>query len=432
MKWHAAPRLLSLAGTILLLGSNASNAIATYVAPYVAQHDFSGVIYVARPGGDGYRGAFGEGISFQTAFAIGSISKTFTAAAIELLASQGKLQYADSLAKYVPEYKYGSDVTIEELLAHSAGIPDFYSIRAFASVRERNLSLTQVVQWLNAYPLDFKPGTKSRYSNSGYTLLALVVERASGESYEGFLTDRIFKPLGLKHTFASDSRASVAAGNDPGPPPTYLVPAAPIGAGWFVGNGSIRSNAADLAHWLDVAAEGKFANFGSLAYPYGWSKQPDDVLEQDGRIAGYAADISIDEKSGFQDHSPQQHSMRGGIHDRHSAAQSTKGGTTNLTHATARLRPRSLRTSVRRGKLRIPGSPARCLRQKWRDVPHERQRRDAARARSCGPRRISLSPAVRLAAFQDRCEGCSAINRLGRPTYYPARGTSGVTALIAS
>lgn len=289
----------------MLLGSIEPSSIAAYVAPYLAQHDFSGVVYVTGRAGDGYRGVFGRDDSFQSVFAVGSISKTFTAAAVEVLAARGRLQYSDALARFVPEYRYARDITIEQLLAHSAGVPDFYSLSAFASVRERNLSLVQIAQWLSNFPLDFKPGTKGSYSNSGYSLLALVIERVSHESYDRFLSDNVFKPLDLTRTSAgtSGSEAGVARGYDPGPPPEYLQPAARIGEGWFIGNGSVRSNACDLARWLGIASEGRVVNFKSLAYPYGWSKSivaGDPVLGQDGRIPGFAADISINERSGLK------------------------------------------------------------------------------------------------------------------------------------
>lgn len=288
---------------VTLLGSIEPRSIAAYVAPYVAQHDFAGVIYVTGRTGDLYRGVFGEGNSFESLFAIGSISKTFTAAGIEVLAARGQLRYSDTLSRFVPEYRYARDITIEQLLAHSAGVPDFYSLPAFASVRERDLSLVQIAHWLSAFPLDFKPGTKGSYSNSGYSLLALVIERASHDSYDRFLSANIFKPLGLTHTSAgtSSSEAGMVRGHDPGPPPEYLQPPARIAEGWFVGNGSVRSNASDLARWLHVASEGKVVNFKSLAYPYGWSKSTvadDLILGQDGRIPGFAADASIDERSG--------------------------------------------------------------------------------------------------------------------------------------
>lgn len=296
-------RALSILTAVTLLGSIEPRNIAAYIGPYVAQHDFSGVVYVTGRAGDIYRGVFGEDNSFQSVFAVGSISKTFTAAAIEVLAARGRLRYSDTLASFVPEYRYARDITIEQLLTHSAGVPDFYSLSPFGSVRKNDLSLVQIAQWLSAFPLDFKPGAKNSYTNSGYSLLALVIERASHESYDRFLSDNIFKPLGLTHTAsdASGSEAGAARGYDPGPPPEYQQPAARIGEGWFVGNGSVRSNASDLARWLGIASEGRVVNFKSLAYPYGWSKSivaGDLILGQDGRIPGFAADISINERSG--------------------------------------------------------------------------------------------------------------------------------------
>ncbi|MBV8198916.1 MAG: serine hydrolase, partial [Candidatus Eremiobacteraeota bacterium] len=243
--------------------------------------------------------------SIGTIFAIGSVTKTFTAAAIELLAGRGLLRYSDALDKYVPEYRYAKDVTIEQLLGHTAGIPDFYALPAFAAMRSQDLTLSRVAKWLSDFPLDFTPGTKSRYSNSGYSLLALVIERVSGEAYGDFLHDNVFVPLGLRHTFsgASSEAGSIARGYDPGPAPVYLQTAATIAPGWLRGNGSVYSTAADLSRWLDVAAAGTFTNFKTLPYPYGWSQRTIDgavVLGQNGRIPGFASDISIDERSGLK------------------------------------------------------------------------------------------------------------------------------------
>jgi CubicO group peptidase (beta-lactamase class C family) len=297
-----------VSGEALDVKGRLASAMPAYMAPYTQQHDFSGVVLVAGRNGTTYQGAFGEADattgrrnSIDNAFAIGSVTKTFTAAAIELLAARNRLKYTDTLDKYVPEYTYAKDVTIDELLNHSAGIPDYYALPAFAAVRARNLSLSAIAKWLSAFPLDFAPGTKGQYSNSGYSLLALVVERVSGEPYQRFLAHNIFGPLHLNHTSSGPygKAEDVATGYDPGPAPRFIQPAAIIGAGWLIGNGSMRSTATDLSRWLDVAAAGTFVNFKSLPYPDGWSKQRgSSLLAQDGRIPGYAADISIDEQSG--------------------------------------------------------------------------------------------------------------------------------------
>jgi CubicO group peptidase (beta-lactamase class C family) len=284
--------------------------IRRYVAVHVKMHDFSGVVMAVHQGRVGFAEAFGtadlaSGVANtpSTRFLVGSISKTFTAAAIELLVKHGRIRYSDSLAKYVPEYNQAKKITIRELLEHSAGVPDYYGISAFARDRRKNLSLGELARWLNAYALDFAPGSRNSYSNSGYSLLALVIERASGQRYARYLSNSIFGPLGLHHTgdAASGTPTALAKGYDPAPAPAYLKLADAIAIGWLEGNGSIYSTADDLSRWLTVAQRGEYLNFKSLPYPFGWGLDragTHTLLEQDGRIPGYAAFVSIDEKSG--------------------------------------------------------------------------------------------------------------------------------------
>ena len=307
----------TIIATAVCCGAAVSNAQGTaplssvppYLAAYVRMHDFSGVALVADRNRTLYAGAFGDADisanrpnTISTRFMIGSISKTFTAAAIELLVKRGRLHFTDRLASYVPEYRHAAEITIRQLLDHSAGVPDYYAVPAWAKDRSKNISLSQIARWLSAYPLDFAPGSKSLYSNSGYSLLALVIERASHKSYHDYLSERIFARLGLRNTGAltSPPPAGLAMGYDPAPTPKSLAAANPIATGWLVGNGSIYSSATDLSRWLQVAAIGKIANFGNLPYPYGWGKEGMDanaLLDQDGRIPGYASMISIDASS---------------------------------------------------------------------------------------------------------------------------------------
>ncbi len=283
--------------------------IRGYVAAHVKMHDFSGAVMAVHQSRVAFAEAFGKADvpanvanTTSTRFLVGSISKTFTAAAIELLVKQGRIRYSDSLAKYVPEYKQAKKITIRELLEHSAGVPDYYGISAFARDRRKDLSLAELVRWLNAYPLDFIPGSENLYSNSGYSLLALVIERASGKPYAQYLRKNIFEPFGLQHTgdLASGAPTGLAKGYDPAPAPAYLRPADAIAVGWLEGNGSIYSTADDLSRWLTVAQRREDVNFKALPYPFGWSLNRTSshiLLEQDGRIPGYAAFISIDEQS---------------------------------------------------------------------------------------------------------------------------------------
>jgi CubicO group peptidase (beta-lactamase class C family) len=282
--------------------------VTRYVEPYVRMRDFSGVVVVAKGQHILYKRAYGEANTsrskpntISTAYMVGSISKTFTAAAIELLVRRGELRYTAKLSSYVPEYRHGNGVTIQELLEHSAGIPDYYALPEFARDRIKNMRLTELVAWLNAYPLDFKPGSKSSYSNSGYSLLALVIERVSHQRYGDFLQRNIFIPFSLRHTGVREAGTAdaLAQGYDPASSPRFLQATNAIAVGWLVGNGSVYSTADDMSRWLDLAAGGKRVNFSGLPFPFGWSAASDG-LDQDGRIPGFASMVWVKPKSGLK------------------------------------------------------------------------------------------------------------------------------------
>jgi CubicO group peptidase (beta-lactamase class C family) len=139
-------------------------------------------------------------ITAQSPFYLASLSKSFTATAIMLLAHDHKLDLTDRLATHLPGIpKAWSEITIRHLLTHQSGIPDFLN-----ETRLDVQGLTNEAVFARAVAdgtLNFRPGTQFRYSNSGYVMLALVVEKASGQPFETFLRDRIFEPLGMRQTF---------------------------------------------------------------------------------------------------------------------------------------------------------------------------------------------------------------------------------------
>jgi len=124
----------------------------------------------------------------------------FTAAAVVLLERQGLLHFDDPLSKYIPDFPRGGEIRISQLLGHSSGIPDFYSLPEYEEMKTRHVAITDLIVLLKTKPLDFAPGSSSSYSNSGYALLAYIVEKVSGRSYQDFLRERIFAPLHLDHT----------------------------------------------------------------------------------------------------------------------------------------------------------------------------------------------------------------------------------------
>jgi CubicO group peptidase (beta-lactamase class C family) len=147
-----------------------------------------------------------------TKFNLGSINKAFTRLAIEQLAAEGKLSLADTLDRFVPEFPAESArrITIAQLLEHRGGTGDFFGPKydAYEHGRLRNLR-----DWLPLFvdaPLEFEPGARQRYSNAGYLLLGLVIEKVSGRSYYDYVRDRIFKPAGMTDTESYPVDAAVA------------------------------------------------------------------------------------------------------------------------------------------------------------------------------------------------------------------------------
>ena len=147
----------------------------------------------------------------KTVFQIQSITKTFTAAAILLLAEEGKLALDDPVAKHLegtPDSWKG--ITIRHLLNHTSGIKDFIN-DATASLR-LEVTEEEVLRATASRPLNFPPGERWAYSNTNYHLLAMIIRKLSGQWYGDFLRERIFVPLGM-----TDTRARQSLGNHPEP-----------------------------------------------------------------------------------------------------------------------------------------------------------------------------------------------------------------------
>lgn len=152
----------------------------------------------------------------NTPFHVASISKQFTATAIVMLAQEGKLSLDDEIHKYLPELAaFGAPITIRELLHHTSGLRDQWELLQLAGYRySLDLITDQDVMSLvdRQRQLNFPPGSRYLYSNTGYTLLSQIVERVSGQSLREFTTSRIFKPLGMNHTHFRDDHAEVIRG----------------------------------------------------------------------------------------------------------------------------------------------------------------------------------------------------------------------------
>ncbi len=135
----------------------------------------------------------------ETVFEIGSVTKQFTAAGILLLAQDGKLLVADKISQHlqnVPEA--WTNITIRHLLTHTSGIKSYTGLDGFQLTK--HLTQPQFIKAIGRQPLEFKPGESWKYSNTGFSLLGYIIENASGKNYWGFMSDRIFQPLGMQAT----------------------------------------------------------------------------------------------------------------------------------------------------------------------------------------------------------------------------------------
>ena len=187
----------------------------------------------------------------QTNYRLASVTKQFTAASVLLLAQQGKLSISDRLKRWLPSLPSALDsVTIKHLLTHTSGIVDYEDlIPDSATAQVHDLDVLHLLESKDS--TYFKPGTNYRYSNSGYALLALVVERASGKRFAAFLHDRIFAPLGMNNTLAHEEGFSIVANRAYGytmKDGTWIRKDQSVTSA-VLGDGGIYSSIDDLAKW---------------------------------------------------------------------------------------------------------------------------------------------------------------------------------------
>jgi CubicO group peptidase (beta-lactamase class C family) len=175
------------------------------VQSYTANQQFMGSVLVAKGANvllsKGYGSANLEWDvpnSPSSKFRLGSITKQFTAASILLLQERGKLNIQDPVKKYMPDAPAAWDkITIYNLLTHTSGIPSFTSFPEYPKWEPFATTPTEAVGRFRDKPLDFAPGEKWSYSNSGYVLLGYLIEKITGGSYETFVRENIFAPLGV-------------------------------------------------------------------------------------------------------------------------------------------------------------------------------------------------------------------------------------------
>jgi CubicO group peptidase (beta-lactamase class C family) len=264
--------------------ADTSHRIDSLLTALYERGQFNGAIVVSLAGKIIYRSAFGKTLANQeftptTQSDIASLSKGFTAMAIMMLAERGKLKYDEPIIKYLPELKeFSNGITIRHLLTHTSGIPDVGDL----GIDDPGLTNTKALKTLAKLKSNFREaGQKYQYSNTGYLLLATIVERVTKKNFGIFLNAAILNPLEMKNTFLSGST---------------------------VGMGGIQSTVDDLLKWEESFYTGKlvqqatldeaFTTFpvreGTSTYGFGWniaSKDSDKFIWHTGNTDGYRAFI---------------------------------------------------------------------------------------------------------------------------------------------
>jgi D-alanyl-D-alanine carboxypeptidase len=293
----------------------------------VAADRFSGAVLVAKNGQPIYSAAFGLADrekkipnKLDTRFRIGSMNKMFTATAILQLAQAGKLQLTDPLGKYLIDYpnkNVASKVTIHHLLTHTGGTGDFFGPQ-FDAHRLQLRALKDYVTLYGKRDLAFEPGSRWEYSNYGFLLLGLIVEKVSGQDYYDYVRDHVYKPAGMNSTGSLPENEvvpdrSIGYTKDGGStwhPNTDTLPprATSAGGGYSTVEDLLRfANALNGhklldEHYTDLLTTGKVeaGNGGKYAYGFGDNLQNGvRWFGHGGGAPGMNGDLKIFPKSGY-------------------------------------------------------------------------------------------------------------------------------------
>lgn len=274
MRHYAAIALAALALAPLPALAQDPARMDAVVRDDVDKGEFMGAVLVARDGDVLFDRGYGSANlewkianDGQTKFRLGSVTKQFTAVAILLLQDRGTLTLDAPVKTYLPDAPAAWDrVTVRHLLTHSAGIPNFTNFPDYGASKTLPATHASLIARFRDKPLEFTPGDKFAYSNSGYVLLSAIVEKLSGQSYAAFVAENLFKPLGMvdtgydNHAMILPRRASGYAPSKDGPVNAdYISMTIPQGAG------GLYSTTHDLLKWQRGLYGGKLLKPATLA-----------------------------------------------------------------------------------------------------------------------------------------------------------------------
>ncbi len=311
---HPAAAPATTAPTALADGVVDAATLDAALTPFITSYGhvrgeaaaFSGYVLVQQGPTTLYGRGFGSADRAQgsrpdadTSFRIGSTSKQFTAAAIMLLAQDGKVDVDAPISRYLPDYPaVGASLTLAQLLSHTSGLPEYlksFEPGDFATPR----TPAELLATFDTKPLDFPPGSAWSYSNSGYLVLGAIIERVSGLTYGEFMRTRVFAPAGLTRTTVGDAAGLPNRAHGYQAAGATLADADPIDMSVPFAAGAIRSTATDLARWHHVLATDAVLSAASRArmttevrdgYGLGWflsTVKDHPVIGHGGNIHGF-------------------------------------------------------------------------------------------------------------------------------------------------
>ena len=275
-------------------------AIDAYVANQAKEKGYVGLsIGIMKDGkvllakGYGKKSLKGDDVDADTLFGAGSVTKQFTCACIFLLAEDGKLSIEDKVAKYFPDLTRASDITLYDLMAHVSGYPDYYPLDFVDSRMEKATTLEKLIKEYAGGKLDFEPGTRWSYSNTGYIILGRIVEKVSGKAFDAFLNERVFQPVGLKHSAFEPkedhkNRATGYTSFALGEPEVATLEA----PGWIHAAGGLFTTPSDLLRWDLALMENK------LLKPESFKLMTTPRKLADGRTRNYGCGLGIMQRDG--------------------------------------------------------------------------------------------------------------------------------------
>ena len=275
--------------------------IDEYLQPYLDMDAWSGVISIYEGGEPIFQKAYGLADrewnipnTIDTKFRIASISKVFTEVAILQLIEANKLSLDNTLDQFISDYPRGSEIKIKHLLNHRAGIPHLNSYPNYDDLIKYDYRITDIIDLFKNKPLDFEPGQRYRYSNSGYVLLAFIIQEVSGLNYADYLQKEILNHLNLSNTGIDDNsrilenRAKGYMFDNAG----TLVNADYVNMSIKIGGGSMYSTANDLNRFLQSILKRKLIDSTLNELPNFGEIEGEAVFTASGRVQGFCHQIT--------------------------------------------------------------------------------------------------------------------------------------------